>query len=69
MPHARKVAAQFAAYTWYEEVRAGRQSKDEAARFSREHWRLFLPVAPEGLGRLLLKIARPRPKIAVLQLP
>src|SRR5262249_46038450 len=44
MSHARKVAARFAAYTWYEEVRSGRHSREEAARFAREDWKAFLPV-------------------------
>ena len=59
---ARKVAAQFAAYAWYEESRAGRQSRNEAARFAEENWTAFLPVAQEGLGRLIMRIAAPRAK-------
>jgi hypothetical protein len=58
--NARKVAAQFAAYAWYEETRAGKESPAETARFAREHWAAFLPVASEGWGRLLLRIASPR---------
>ena len=59
---ARKVAAQFAAYAWYEESRASQQSRNEAANFAEENWTAFLPVAPEGLGRLLMQIASPRAK-------
>ena len=59
---ARKVAAKFAAYAWYEENRAGQQSRNEAARFAEENWTIFLPVAHEGLGRLLMRIASPRAK-------
>jgi hypothetical protein len=53
----RKVAAKFAASVWYEECRAGRQTEEETARFVKENWQAFLPVAPEGLGRLLARIA------------
>jgi hypothetical protein len=56
--NARQAAAQFAARTWYEEVRAGRQTPDEAARFAEGNWSAFLPVAAEGWGRLLLKMGR-----------
>jgi hypothetical protein len=55
---ARKVAARFAARTWYEEVRGGRQSREETVDFVRSHWQTFLPVANVGLGRLLLRIVR-----------
>jgi len=54
---ARKVAAQFAAYVWFEATQRAERSEEEKARFARENWRPFVPVAPEGLGRLLLKIA------------
>ena len=60
MMDARKVAAQFAAYTWYEESRAGEQSRNEASRFAEENWTAFLPVAHVGLGRLLMRIDSPR---------
>ncbi len=59
--NARKVAARFAAYTWYEQT-AGKRSPEEANRFARENWEDFLPLAPEGRGRLLLRIARRRPQ-------
>jgi hypothetical protein len=56
------VAAQFAAFLWF----TGRRDSlgkpvEEARRFARENWELFLPVAHEGVGRLLLRIARVRP--------
>jgi len=54
---ARKVAAQFAAYVWFEATQRAERSEKEKARFARKNWRPFVPVAPEGLGRLLLKIA------------
>jgi hypothetical protein len=59
---ARKVAAQFAAYTWYQENRGGRQSQAEAIRFARENWTAFLAVADEGWGRLLIRIGSERGK-------
>jgi hypothetical protein len=55
---ARKVAAQFAAYVWFENTRAGQPTEVQKVRFARENWHRFLPIAPEGLGRLLLRIAR-----------
>jgi hypothetical protein len=61
--NARNVAARFAAGTWYEEIRAGRQSRQETLEFVRGHWQAFLPVASGGLGKLLLRIARQRPRV------
>jgi len=49
---ARKVAAQFAAYTWFEKTHKAKP----AAQFVQENWQRFLPIAHEGLGRLLIKI-------------
>lgn len=58
---ARKVAAQFAAYVWCESIREATPSDDdEKARFAKKNWRPFLPIANEGLGRLLIKIAAGR---------
>jgi hypothetical protein len=59
---ARKVAAQFAAYTWYQENRTGQQSSSEAIRFARENWTAFLAVADEGWGQLLLRLSSERAK-------
>ena len=58
---ARKVAAQFAAYVWFQNAE---RSEHEKVQFVRGNWRPFLPIAPEGFGRLLLKIAagRSRPQ-------
>jgi hypothetical protein len=55
-------AARFAAFVWYTNSRKAprRVVEKEASRFAREHWQAFLPVANEGLGRLLLQIAKPR---------
>jgi hypothetical protein len=58
---ARKVAAQFAAYVWFENTQGARPGREEKARFAEENWKPFLPLAPEGLGRLLLKIVAGRP--------
>jgi hypothetical protein len=57
-----KVSAQFAAYVWYSEARQGWATHDESARFARENWAAFLPSAHEGLGRLLMRVAKPRPQ-------
>lgn len=57
--NARKTAAQFAARVWYTEVRAANPSLGEAVRFAKQNWTAFLPVASEGLGRLLHRIASP----------
>ena len=62
MMDARRVAAQFAAYAWYEENRAGQQARTEATRFAEENWTAFLPVAQEGLGKLLIRLASLRSK-------
>jgi hypothetical protein len=62
MMKARKVAAQYAAYNWYQENRTGRKSPGEAIRFARENWTAFLSVADEGWGRLLIRIASKRAK-------
>lgn len=62
--NARKLAAQFAAYAWYEEVRTGHHSKREATRFAKRNWQPFEALVPEGLGRLLLDASRPRGKKA-----
>jgi hypothetical protein len=58
---ARKIAAKFAAYTWYEESRAS-ASRNEADRFAKKNWSAFLPVADQGWGRLLIRIAAHREK-------
>ena len=57
-----QTAARFAAFVWYTENRNGsrRIVKAEARRFAQDHWQAFLPVANEGLGRLLLRIGKPR---------
>ncbi len=59
---ARKVAAQYAAYTWYQENHKDQQSQSESVRFAKENWTSFLSIADEGWGRLLLRIASERAK-------
>ena len=58
----RQIAAEFAARTWYEQIRARKPARKEASRFARENWSAFLPVAHEGWGKLLLRIAAGRAK-------
>jgi hypothetical protein len=55
-----KLSAQFAAYVWYSEMRQGTATPAETARFARTSWAAFLPSAHEGLGRLLIRVAKPR---------
>ena len=59
---ARKVAAHYAAYTWYQENRTAQQSPSDAIRFARENWIAFLSVADKGWGRLLIRISSERTK-------
>lgn len=55
-----EIAARFAAFTWYMDCR--KASKDvtqaEARLFAHENWQDFLPVVQDGLGKLLLRIAK-----------
>ena len=51
----RTVAAQFAAYVWC--VDGARKSPEEAAQFARDNWNAFLPIAHDGLGQLLIRVA------------
>jgi hypothetical protein len=62
MMKARKVAAQFAAYNWYQENCTGQKSQEEAIRFARENWTAFLSVADKGWGQLLIRISSQRMK-------
>lgn len=59
--NARKVAAQFVAYVWLENLSKGAISQRDLSRFARRNWKTFLPAAQEGMGRLLLRIASQRP--------
>jgi hypothetical protein len=57
-----EVAARFAAFTWYTGHSQVRRPtlQAEASRFAKANWRIFLPVAHEGWGRLLLRVAKAR---------
>jgi hypothetical protein len=58
---AREVSARFAAYAWYRGRKPGRPpAEEEALRFAGESWDAFLPCAHEGLGKLLIRLARVR---------
>lgn len=64
-----KVSAQFAAFVWASHGNPDTEpAQDEAADFARENWAAFLPLAHEGLGRLLLKIAA-APKVELARRP
>ncbi len=58
-----EAAARFAAFTWYTGHRQAPSPtmQREANRFSKENWQAFLPVADEGWGRLLLRVAKAHP--------
>jgi hypothetical protein len=54
-----KIAAQFAAYTWYLRNTAAKPATTEdALRFARENWAAFVPEASAGLGKLLLAMTK-----------
>lgn len=57
-----QAAARFAAYSWYTNSRTAPRGvvEDEARQFAHDHWQAFLPVANQGLGQLLLRVAGPR---------
>jgi hypothetical protein len=58
-----KVSAQFAAFVWFASRKDEKKASTlEAAQFARENWIAFLPYAHEGYGRLLIEIAKPRPR-------
>ena len=57
---ARKVAAQFAAYVWFENTQKAEPSEQAKVRFMKVNWEAFLPIAHDGLGRLLIKIGAGR---------
>jgi hypothetical protein len=59
--NARKVAAQFAAYVWFENNHKTENDSDAPVKFAEENWQFFLPIANPGVGKLLLKIAGVRP--------
>ncbi len=50
------VAAQFAAYAWFTETHPDKTSTAAAMSYARRNWPAFIGQAPEGLGRLLLRV-------------
>lgn len=60
-----EMAARFAAFAWYSNNRhaPSRTTQAEARRFSKANWQVFLPVAQEGWGRLLLRVATAHPNL------
>jgi hypothetical protein len=63
------LSAQFAAFVWFTDHPGHTGANADAAmRFARQHWKLFLPVAHRGLGRLLLKLAHRRAAAPTLPL-
>ncbi len=57
----REMSARFAAYAWFLGRKPGKPpAEEEALRFAGESWPAFLPCAHEGLGRLLIRLARVR---------
>jgi hypothetical protein len=55
---ARTTSAQFAAFVWFTaHAHNTGTTQADAMRFARKNWRTFLPLAHEGLGRLLLRLA------------
>jgi hypothetical protein len=58
-----KVSAEFAAFTWFVNTRAGNVSTEQALQFAQKNWASFLPCAHNGLGRLLVRLARPERKV------
>ncbi len=52
------VSARFAAFVWFQEQgENASKCAAEAHAFARDNWKQFLPVAHEGWGKLLLKVA------------
>jgi hypothetical protein len=66
-----EIAARFAAFAWYTSCghAPSRTTQGEARRFSQENWQAFLPVAQEGLGRLLLRVAKTHHRSAAVAKP
>lgn len=56
-----KVSAQFAAFVWYtNRDKTSPVGPRAAAKFARDNWVAFLPMADEGLGNLLIKVGSPK---------
>lgn len=56
-----QMSAQFAAYVWFlRQPENTHRTKTEAHTYAKRNWESFLPIAPEGFGRLLMKLAKAR---------
>ena len=56
-----QMSAQFAAYTWFvRQPDNAHLSREEAHQYARLYWERFLPLADEGFGRLLMRMAKIR---------
>ena len=54
-----QMSARFAAYLWFlRQPENIDRTKAEAHAFAKKSWEQFLPIAPEGFGRLLVKLAK-----------
>jgi hypothetical protein len=54
-----KTSAEFAAYVWYTNGTEGNpEVVKKGKQFSKDNWVTFLPLAHEGLGRLLIEIGK-----------
>jgi hypothetical protein len=61
----RTISAQFAAFVWFTgQPQNADKDPGQAMQFAREKWRAFMNVAHPGLGRLLLRLARPTTDVA-----
>lgn len=55
------VSAQFSAYVWYSDGKPDSPAlRSRANRFAQANWQAFLPIAHEGIGRLLMRLAEDR---------
>lgn len=53
-----EASAKFAAYVWFMGRNTGGISQEaQAISFAQDNWRVFLPNAHKGLGRLLIRLA------------
>jgi hypothetical protein len=54
-----QMSARFAAYIWFlRQPENIDRTKAHAHDYAKKNWEKFLPVAPEGFGRLLVKLAK-----------
>jgi hypothetical protein len=60
----KEAGARFAAFVWITHAPAQPRTAAEARRFAQENWKAFLSGANEGLGRLLIRLARTGPEKA-----